>query len=61
MIVPGVTELRINGADSSKFNGAFVLEWDEVQVLATNDVGFSWVKVGKKKGWLRSEYLQQDE
>ena len=40
---------------------ADVLEWDEVQVLATNDVGFSWVKVGKKKGWLRSEYLQQDE
>ena len=42
-------------------NGAFVMEWDEVQVLATNDLGFSWIKVGRKKGWLRSAYLQQDE
>ena len=48
--------------DGGEFeNGAFVLEWDKVQVLATNDVGFSWVKVGRKKGWLRSEYLQQDK
>ena len=59
MIVGGVTELRIDGAESSKMNGAFVMDWDEVQVLATNDLGFSWIKVGRKKGWLRSEYLQQ--
>ena len=59
VIVGGVTELRIDGAESSKMNGAFVMDWDEVQVLATNDLGFSWIKVGRKKGWLRSEYLQQ--
>ena len=57
----GTTELRIDGAESSKMNGAFVMDWDEVQVLATNDLGFSWIKVGRKKGWLRSEYLQQDK
>ena len=55
----GTTELRIDGAESSQMNGAFVMAWDEVQVLATNDLGFSWIKVGRKKGWLRSEYLQQ--
>ena len=57
----GTTELRVDGAEGGKMNGAFVMEWDEVQVLATNDLGFSWIKVGRKKGWLRSEYLQQDE
>ena len=57
----GTTELRIDGIESSKMNGAFVQTWDEVEVLATNDLGFSWIKVGRKKGWLRSEYLQQDE
>ena len=38
--------------DGGEFeNGAFVLEWDKVQVLATNDVGFSWVnKGGKEEG-----------
>ena len=55
----GTTELRIDGIESSKMNGAFVQTWDEVEVLATNDLGFSWIKVGRKKGWLRSEYLQQ--
>ena len=29
--------------------------------LVLNDLGFSWIKVGRKKGWLRSAYLQQDE
>ena len=57
----GTTELRVDGTEGGKMNGAFVMEWDEVQVLATNDLGFSWIKVGRKKGWLRSEYLQQDE
>ena len=61
VIEPAVTELRVDGAESSKLNGAFVMEGDEVEVLATNDLGFSWIKVGRKKGWLRSEYLQQDK
>ena len=46
-------ELRMRGGDDS----VFVFDGDEVRVLAVCD-SFSHVKVGRRLGWLRSEYVR---
>ena len=50
-------ELRMRCGDDSGFNGVFVAEGDAVSVLAVCD-SFCHVKVGRKLGWLRSEYVR---
>ena len=50
-------ELRMRGGADSGFNGVFVADGETVSVLAVCD-SFCHVKVGRKKGWLRSEYVQ---
>ena len=52
--------LRMLAKDSAPLNGAQVSKGDEVCILdktTVDDTEWMWIKVGRKKGWLRAEYV----
>ena len=63
VVAEGITELRTRATldgSAKDFNGAMVSKDDEVQILlseTTEGIEFYYIMVGRKRGFIRAEYV----